>query len=205
MDRHFIALSSVILVLAGVVLLVLPVGWFPSFYDARYSGLAALLGALVIQLIPRFFGISGDSEKDGPVREFQLLLTAFIIGNTAGELGLFHIFHTTFQYDKLLHFGISFISAWRMPALVERRYGIKPVRALLAALIGVIIIGVLWEGYEFAVDAVWETRLHGTFGNNVRPDTIADIVSNTLGAVCGALLTILKARQSSSSAAYKPL
>lgn len=193
--KLFITLSSVVLVLAGVMLLVVPVRWFPSFYDARYSGLASLLGALITQLIPKFFGASGDSKEDRAVCEFQFLLTVFVIGNTAGELGLFHIFQNAFQYDKLLHFGISFISTWRMPALFEQRYAIRPIRATLLTLVGIIIVGVVWEGYEFLVDLVWHTRLFGVFGSNVRPDTIADIIWNSVGAASGAALAFHKTRQ----------
>lgn len=193
--KLFIALSSWLLVLMGTVLMAAPVEWFPPFYDARYTGIALLLGALVIQLIPRFFRVVKDYKKNGAVDEFQFLITLFIIGNAAGELGFFHIFQDSFQYDKLLHFSTSFASVWRMPSLLERRYGLEPIRAVIFTLAGILVSGALWEVYEFGVDAVWHTRLHGVFGSDVRPDTIADIALNSLGALAGAAASLYKAKQ----------
>lgn len=193
--RVFITLASWILVLVGAVLVVAPLAWFPPFYDARYTGLASLLGGLIIPLIPRFFTVSKEEKKDTAVLEFQFLLTLFMIANTIGELGFFRVFQGRFQYDKLLHFGISFVSVWRMPELLERRYEIRAKRAIAITTCGIIAAGMLWEVYEFLVDSVWHTRLLGVFGSDVRPDTIADIIWNSVGAASGAALAFHKARQ----------
>lgn len=193
--KLFISASSWFLLIVGAALMVLPLQWFPSFYDARYTGAASLIGAFAIQFVPKLLGAPHDARKESAVREFQFLITLFIMANAAGELGLFYLFKNGFQYDKLLHFSISFVSVWRIPVLLEKRYDVRPKRALGIVLASVILAGILWEVYEFIADAVWHTRLDGVFGTSIRSNTIADLTTNGIGAISGAFVALYRLRK----------
>jgi hypothetical protein len=51
--RIFIIISVWGLLISGIVLLAFPTEWFPSFYDVRFFGWAALLNVAIILFLPR--------------------------------------------------------------------------------------------------------------------------------------------------------
>jgi hypothetical protein len=200
--KRFSSFSAWLLLIVSALLLILPSHWFPSFYDVRYSGSAALLGALIIRFSPRLFWVNDSAhsadKKNQAVDEFQFLLSIFILSNVAGELGLFRLYRAGFQYDKLLHFGISFISAYRLPNLLNRRFDISFTRAFLVIFAGILLVGVGWELYEFSLDAVLGTHLYGVYGENISTDTWLDLASDLIGIFIGIGLAVAEHKKSAS-------
>lgn len=101
-------------------------------------------------------------------------LTAAIAGITVFALdrlaALYGWYHTVPSFDKLMHFlGGAFVflvlaAYWRN----------KSIRTLIAA---VVLIGLLWEGYEYVVQSMVGAELI------TLPDSVGDLLFDTLGAI----------------------
>lgn len=206
-QRLFVMYSSLALVVAGVLMVLLPVRFFPSFFDVRYTGLTSLLGALVIQTVPRIFFVDAARpdaiRKNHGARIMQFLLALIIVGNSASELGLYALYRYGFQYDKALHATVPFIAMVSLPLLLELRYGVAPSGSIPFVFFGVLCAGIAWEIYEYSIDFLLGTHLSGEFGHYVLPDTIFDVVWNTIGVVCGLIAVLYLCRKTQRSPVLK--
>jgi hypothetical protein len=193
--RIFIIISIWGLLICGVVLLTFPADWFPSFYDVRFFGWAAIFNVAVILLLPRAFlvkeNVPDAERKNEGASLFQLFAVIMLLSNAAGDLGLYQLYKVGFEFDKLLHFGNSLMSAFVAPIILNKRFGINLSRAAIVSFFAVIASGLVWEAYEYGVDFIWKTHISGIYGSYVKEDTIRDLIFNSAGAVIGALFAYL--------------
>jgi glycopeptide antibiotics resistance protein len=96
-----------------------------------------------------------------------------------------------FGFDKVMHtFGgifLAFLVAWYF----WNTYTAFSYRKLFWTLIvGVLVIGIAWEGYEYLVQ--WFIKPLAIA--NI-PDSIGDVIFDTLGGMLGAYLVILERRR----------
>jgi hypothetical protein len=189
--RIFITISVWGLFISGIVLLTFPADWFPSFYDVRFFGWAALLDVAIILFLPRMALVKEndiDAErKNSGASLFQLFATIMLLNNAAGDLGLYQLYKIGFEFDKLLHFGNSLLCVAVVPIILNKRFEMNFARAVIISFFAVVIGGLIWEAYEYGVDLIWETHIAGIYGLNVKDDTIRDLIFNAAGAVIGAL------------------
>jgi len=91
--KLFIRISIITLLFAGLILVSFPVNWFPSFYDVRYLGLAAIVSVAAIVILPWILAVltdaADDKNKKQAINLFQFLLTISIMLNALGDLGLY--------------------------------------------------------------------------------------------------------------------
>jgi len=190
--KLFIKISVVVSLFAGFVLLLFPVDWFPSFYDARYMGLAAIGGAAAIIILPRILnaltGAADDKNKKQAINLFQLLLAVSIISNALGDLGSYQLYKIGFQYDKLVHFSTSLLGVFIGAIILRKLFEIRLSSAAVFAFIAVIICGIGWEVFERLSDFLFKTHIAGVYASDISNDTKFDLLSNAIGAISGAIL-----------------
>lgn len=148
-------------VVAGLVLLITPHPWWPSFYDLPYMGIAALVCAGLVWIVPD---------------QFKTPLAIILLLNASGDLGLYELYRFGFQYDKIIHLTSSLIAT----LVLARVLGFRR-----AALI-VIAAGIAWELFEFVMDRYFKTRLFGVYHLFVWQDTMVDAVCNLMGVAAAA-------------------
>lgn len=187
----FVEVSIVISFCAGIILLVFPVSWFPSFYDVRYMGVSALGYAVLIGFLPRLLRVS-ENETDAARKNhaadlFQFLLAFSFFGNAFGDLGLYKLYKVGFELDKLLHFLIPFVGVVIIAIVLNQRWGVRESYAIAAAFGFIIFCSLGWEVYEYAADIVLKTRISGVYGLDISTDTKFDLIYDALGSVLGAL------------------
>ena len=162
--KLFPNLAITFFVLSGIVLLVTPQAWWPSYYDLPYMGWAALVCAVAIALVPT---------------HFKTPLAVMFLLNASGDLGLYQLYKHGFEYDKLIHFVTPLIATLAL----ARMWGMKR-----AALI-VVACAITWELFEFLVDQYFKTRIFGVYHLFILRDTIMDIVFNMMGVMIAFAVT----------------
>ena len=197
--KSFALFSSVGLFFAGCILLVLPVGVFPSFYDVRYMGIAGVVGALAIILLPKTLRVPTNSprakEKNEAADLFRFLIAILLVSNAVGDLGLYQLYKYGFEFDKLIHATSSLITAAFLPIIFYKRFGIGLLSGLIMSFCIVVMLGVFWELYEYAVDLFFGTRIFGVYHLDINTDTKRDIIFNTLGALVGVMIAWFKMKK----------
>lgn len=192
--KLFTGLAAIFFVLASLVLWALPGKLVPGFYDRYYMIIANLLSVGIIYGLPRLFAVPQDAPdaptKNQVVDYFQLFLTAIIMGDALGNYGLYELYKVGFEFDKLLHFAVTFSSLLILPRLVEARFSMRPRRAMLLIFFIIISCGVLWEVYEFLADFILGTHLFGVFhsgdiSQDTKMDLLCDVGGSTLGLMVG--------------------
>jgi hypothetical protein len=190
--KLFCKVSFYILVLVGIALLVLPISWFPAFYDVRYMGIAAIVSALAIIAVPFYLHVPqsepGAMQKNYAVDTFQFFLTLAVMSNALGDLGLYQLYKVGFEFDKVIHFLNPFLAVLVVSYLLEYRFGKLRNYAIAMTVMIVLLSGIVWELFEFTADQVLGTRIYGINGLNVNADTTFDLMFDTLGAISGAVL-----------------
>lgn len=197
--RKFVKFSITFLLASGIVLLIFPVHWFPEFYDVRYMGIGAVVCAVAIILLPKIFFVTPDTlraeKKNKTADLFQLGFTVAVINNALGDMGLYQLYKVGFEYDKFIHLTTSFLAVIIIAVVLEGRFEIRVFYSILVALMVVVIAGLGWELFEYLSDTVFKTHLYGVYGININSDTQFDILSNTFGAIIGALVLFLKKKK----------
>jgi len=194
--RLFIKISIYLLFIIGVILLIFPINWFPSFYDVRYIGLAAISGVAAIIILPLIFNAlastSDVENKKQAINLFQFLLAIIIMFGTIGDLGLFQLYKIGFQYDKLVHFSTALLGVFIGAVVLRKLFEIRLSSAVVFAFIAVILCGVGWEIFERLSDFLFRTHIAGVYASDVSNDTKFDLLFDALGAVSGVILVYLK-------------
>jgi len=106
--RKLIRFTSLIFILAGLILLFSSKDIFPNFYNPAFMGISSLFSAFII-MVPELVLRSETKLKNDAIIIFQLGLTLAIILNGLGSLGMYQLFEWGFQYDKLTHFLSSMV------------------------------------------------------------------------------------------------
>lgn len=187
--KHFALSFLSLLALAGVVLLFAPVSWFPSFYDVRYMGFAALVGPAVVFLLSKWLRVSTEDpraeEKNRAVDLLQFWMSLVILVNALGDLGLYQLYRIGFEFDKVVHFSVALMTMVVVPRILILRFRIRTFQAY-AITFGIAFVGsFVWELYELFMDWMWHTRLLGVNGLDVPRDTAWDIVYDMAGILTG--------------------
>jgi len=197
--KLFIKISVIVLLFSGIILVSLPIDWFPSFYDVRYFGLAALGGAAIIIILPRILNAlaitSDDKNKKQAINLFRFLLTIAIISGMLGDLGLYQLYKIGFQYDKLIHFSNSLLGVFIGAVVLYKLFEIRLSRAIAIAFIAVIVCGIGWEVFERISDFLFKTHIAGVYASDVSNDTKFDLLFDAIGAISGVIFLIFKAKQ----------
>jgi len=190
----FVNIAIYGLAIAGFFLLVLPVPWFPAFYDVRYMGVAGLVDAALIAWLPLFIAVPNSApdsqKKNDAARLFQFLLAVTFLGNALGDLGLYQLYKDGFQYDKLLHLCVPFLGAIIFAIVLRDRFNIRRPYAIILAFALMLACAVGWEIFESCCDHFSNTHISGMYGLDVTNDTTWDLIFDTLGAACGTLMSI---------------
>jgi len=197
--RKFVKISIIFLLASGIILLSFPVRWFPSFFDVRYMGIAALVCAAAIFFLPKALfvatGAPNAEKKNKAVDLFQFGLALAIINNALGDMGLYQLYKVGFEYDKFIHLITSFLAVLIIAVVLEGRFEVSAFYSTLAALMIVVVAGLFWELFEYLSDVVFKTHIYGVYGININSDTQFDILSNIIGAIAGVFVLILKKKK----------
>jgi len=189
--NKFVKGSIYFLLIGGVVLLILPVDWFPSFYDVRYMGWMALISSALIFFLPSLIfppkKALAPAGKNYAFRWLQSFLAFAFVSNALGDLGLYKLYQYGFEYDKLLHFVTPLLAAMTFSFVLNERWGVRPFRAALISFFVIVTIGVGWEVYEYLADFFLKTHISGIYGANISADTKSDLLFDFLGALIGAI------------------
>jgi hypothetical protein len=187
----FVEFSIVLFLCAGIILLVLPVSWFPTFYDVRYMGYAALTYVVLVTFLPRLFRVSENESDVGrkkyAVDLFQFALAFTFISNAVGDLGLYQLYKIGFEFDKLLHFITPFLGVILISMFLNQWWEVMPKYSIVIALGFIIFCSVAWEIYEYLADVILKTHISGVYGLNISVDTKFDLFYDAFGAALGAL------------------
>ncbi len=172
-----------------VVLTFSPLSWFPSFYDTRYMGLISLAGIAMVYWLYWAFAVEETEihadAKNAAVHRAQYLLTLFIFVSVIGDLGLYQLYRVGFQYDKVLHFAIPFVTMVVLPLLMMVRFDLTLRRATWYTFGGLLVTGVVWEVYELTVDLFFGTSLSGMYRTVIAWDTQVDVMCVAAGTIAG--------------------
>lgn len=152
-------------IVAGVTLLVAPHAWWPEYYDVTYLGIAALVCAAAIWLVPR---------------HLKTPLAVILLLNATGDLGLYQLYKYGFEYDKVIHFVSPLIAVLVLAKL----------RGVRKAVLIVIAGAIAWELFEFLVDRYFKTRLFGVYHLFIWRDTMMDLVMNATGIAVAYVVSV---------------
>ncbi len=188
--RRFLKISSLLLVLMGCLLLVLPKEWFPNFYSPIFLGVIALISPILIYL-PKWILTRSTPRKRKLVLEMRSVIAFSLLVNFAGELGLFQLYRYGFEYDKLAHFSVSMLFAFILSESLKEWEDFSLTKRLLITLLIVFASGILWEFFEASSDFLFKTKVWGVYGKHLVTDTYTDIFFNTLGGIAGIIISLI--------------
>jgi len=181
---------------AGILMTLLPISWFPSFYDVRYSGWSMIGTALIIYFVPLLFRVPATSpdagKKNKAVDLLQLFITVAILADALGALGLYLLYDYGFPYSFILHVLMTFVGVIILARFINQRFDIPVIKAAIIALTLILVWGVIWEIYENLNDHYLGTHLTGASQTSTKNTTVLNLIQDTIGAGCGFILTLLK-------------
>jgi hypothetical protein len=185
-----------LLLAAGILMTFLPLSWFPSFYDVRYSGWSMIGTALIIYFVPLLIRVpsnSPDAEKKNKAANLlQLFLTLTILADALGALGLYELYDYGIPYSYILHVTMTFAGVIILTIVINQRFDVRIIKAAVIAFIIVLSWGVVWEIYENLNDHVFGTHLTGASQTSTKNTTDLNLIQDTIGASCGLILILLK-------------
>jgi hypothetical protein len=194
MRRKTNEIIAAIFVIAGLILFFGNREWFPDFYNPKFMAVMAFLSSFLIFLPRLIFRTNGDFEKQRELNFLQTVLAAILLLNGLGSLGLFQLYKIGFEYDKLLHFVVPFISVITIGRFGFRRYGWNFKKSIVLAASIVFLGGLIWELFEYFGDYFFETQMLGYYGEFIVKDTVWDLIFNTLGIAVGVIYCIRSLR-----------
>lgn len=186
------------LVIAAILLIVLPKAWFPSFYDVRYTGWSELAAAAIIYFLPFLFRVSAqepDAErKNRGVDIFQFAAAVAVFADFLGALGLYLLYQIGIPYSYILHFSTPLFATIMFSLFMEKRYSMRPVRAIIYGFLLTLLFCCLWEVLENSADHFLGTHLAGPDQTNSTNVTVLDLYLDTAGAALGAAIMFFRSR-----------
>jgi hypothetical protein len=98
--------------------------------------------------------------------------------------------------SAIAHAAGGALLGWALADAIVRTPGARPGarRVLMAAVLATLVVGVFWELWEWATDALIGTDLTGGIA-----DTIADLIADGAGAAAGAALAVFGSAASRAS------
>jgi hypothetical protein len=195
--KLFSKIIFIFLLLAGILMAFLPISWFPSFYDVRYSGWSMIFGALIIYIVPGLFGapsaIEGAAKKNYGADLLRFLLALAIIADALGALGLYELYQYGFPNSYCLHIVMPFIGAILLARIINLRFGVKIIKAALISFVFIMLWALIWEIFENMSDLYLNTHLVGMGQTSSSNTTIVNLIQDTIGASCGLILILAQA------------
>lgn len=190
--RHeaFQKFSSILLVTAGLVLLFGSKHWFPGFYSPVFMGVIALLSPCLIYL-PRFILKEDTPQKRKLLLEICSVIAFSLTVNMAGELGLYQLYKSGFEYDKFAHFGVSMLFAFILGETIREWQSLSSRKIVWLVFLIVFSSGILWEIFEATSDFLFKTQEWGVYGKHLTLDTYLDVSFNVLGALAGIVVFMI--------------
>lgn len=170
----------------GILFLIGKKSWFPDFYYTSFMAGTAFLSAFII-ILPRLIFKTTDSQKKSVLAKIQLRLSYCLILNGLGGMGLFKLYKIGFQYDKLIHFLVPFILCLTIVDFLNNWFGVEPEKIIYLTALLIIVLGVTWEFFEYATDAVFGSKTFGLYGLDITTDTLWDNIFNFLGIITAVL------------------
>jgi len=184
--KKFIKFSIAIFSAAGVILLLGPRTWFPGFYNPRFMGSLAFISIFIILLLAII--LKADSKKkQKALLEFQSAVTSTLLLSGAGGLGLYRLYLIGFQYDKVIHFLIAYITTIALIDFIQKWYDVNLKKSIILTCVIVALLGLFWEITEFLTDVMFGVHTFGIYGKYVVWDTFMDIMMNFLGLFLGVI------------------
>ncbi|MDP3015232.1 MAG: hypothetical protein Q8N28_02360 [bacterium] len=178
-------ITAVVFIIAGLILIFGKQEWFPDFYRPQFMGVMAFISAFLIVLPNLIFKFPDDPLKQKTLIFFQNVLIITLLLNGLGELGFYQLYKIGFEYDKLLHFIVPFISVMALSSFGFNWYGWSFRKSIILSVVLVIIGGFLWEFFEFFGDRFFKTEMFGYYGKFIIKDTVWDLIMNFFGIVGG--------------------
>jgi len=164
----------------GGVIVYLFVGRFLDPGFTNYWWYQLFQTSLTLGIVLFFNGMF--AEEGGMAWQTHAIVVGATLADTLGTAG--HMYERWGPYDKVVHFssGAAFAAGvYQALAFLKRRGVIawEPLkRGLLAIIVSIVVVGFIWETYEYLSDVVFGSgRVHG-WG-----DTIGDLISDTTGAI----------------------
>lgn len=192
--KMFTKISLYILFSIGIVALILPSHWFPSFYDARFLGIGTIAAALMIMALPKLIKVEATHaqahKKNHAAKMFEFLLSTIFLSNALGDVGLYQLYTIGFPFDKVLHFGIPLLSVIILSLVIHQTFEIRPYHSIALASFTVMSCVIDWEFYEYSMDTIFHTRLFGVYGSQINTDTKYDIIYGAIGNFIGVIIAV---------------
>ncbi|MCX6780409.1 MAG: hypothetical protein NT034_04530 [Candidatus Magasanikbacteria bacterium] len=193
--KMFIKISIYLLFSIGIIALILPVRWFPSFYDVRYMGVGTLAAATMILFLPKLIKVEETHikahQKNHAATMFEFLLSVVFVSNAFGDLGLYQLYNLGIPFDKILHFITPLLSVIILSLVLHQSFEMRPYYSIALAALTVMSCIIDWEFYEYSMDVTFHTRLFGVYGSQIDADTKYDIICGVLGNIIGTI-TVLR-------------
>jgi len=178
---------AAVFIIAGLILIFGKREWFPEFYRPQFMGIIAFVSAFLIVLPSLIFQFPDDSLKQKTLIFFQNVLVVGLALNSLGALGLFQLYKIGFEYDKLIHFIVPFLSVMAFSRFGINWYGWSFKKSIILSVVLVILGGFLWELFEFFGDRLFKTEMSGYYGKFIVKDTVWDLAMNLFGVIGGIL------------------
>ncbi len=197
--------TSLILFLLGLLLLIVPKNWLPSFYHPIFLGVLFLLSPLLIYAPTLLLTRRSSERKRLLVVKMRSIAAFSIIMNTGGELGLFQLYRFGFEYDKLAHFLVPMLLAFILAESLRAWEHFSRRKIILLVFLIAFLVGLFWELLEWGSDRLFHTDEWGVLGTHVAGDTYHDIIFNTLGSIAGLFIFCLPPKIKKSAQEKAPL
>lgn len=189
-ETYFIRISIILCILLGLFLILAPEPWFPDFYHPLYFGIIILLSPFLVAL-PQFILRSNSLRQKILLRRAKAIIACSLLVNIGGELGLYQLYRFGFEYDKFAHFLVLMFFSYVLAEILLEWRGFSALKNILFVLVSLFVAGIVWEAWEAFSDIFFGTHEWGVYGDYLIPDTIKDIIFNTLGILAGLLLFFL--------------
>lgn len=190
--NKFIKVSVIFIAVISLILLIGNKDWFPNFYNPIFMGIMGIASVFII-LSPRLvLNPVGDDHKKKSIDFVQDALSLILVLSSAGGIGLYQLYRYGFQYDKFLHFFVSFILVITICNFLFYWHKIHIAKTFVYIAIGVVAAGFFWELFEYLTDLCLGTQTFGFYGELVFRDTVWDMIMNAFGAIIGAIVVLYK-------------
>ena len=134
--------------------------------------------------------VAADAEKKTAVGKIQITVAISLILNAGGALGLFEMYKSGIQYDKILHFIIPFLFTVNSTSFFSIYYDKPFKKALLISIILVVIGNFSWKLYEFLSDTIFKTQSLTNDSSNEILDIAWDLILGFLGIFIACLYLV---------------
>jgi hypothetical protein len=143
--------------------------WYQLFQTSLTLGIVLFLNGMF-------------AEEGGMAWQTHAVVVGATLADTLGTAG--HMYDRWGPYDKVVHFssGAAFAAGGYQALAFLKRRGViawEPFkRGIVAIVLSFLVVGVIWETYEYLSDVVFSSgRVHG-WG-----DTFGDLIADTSGAI----------------------